>query len=189
MNRYWLAIFTFFFIVISSGCGFHLRGNYQLPEGLKTLRLEAQSPYGPLANYLRTGLTSAQVKLAPNAPVTLSVSVPQLDKRAVSLTARSTTAEYQLRLSINYQLTGRNGAQIIPPSSLFVQRVYLYNENNIAASDKQEQLLIEDMKRDLADQLLTRITLVTQAQIDQAEQAVAHKKEQSAKPDIEQDNK
>lgn len=141
------------------GCGWHLRGSQALPPQLQTLHLQTASQTSEFTRSLKRSLEAADVSLVESsaaAPYTLKISPVSNTKRTLSTTGSAKVAEYELTSSITYAIQNREGEQLVAPTQLNRVKTYLYNSNNAISSFEEENLLREEMQRDLIQQLMRR---------------------------------
>ena len=148
------------------GCGWHLRGAQPLPAELQTLHLKIASENSTFARALKRSFKTMDVTLADatsDAPYTLSVSGIRNDRRVLSTTGTAKVAEYVLASSITYSVSDANGEKLVEPTLISTEKTYLYNRNNAVSSYEEENLLREEMQRDLIQQLIRRYRALSPA--------------------------
>ena len=96
------------------------------------------------------------------AEVILELLLEQPEKVILSRTATGTVREYVLRLRVRFRLRARNGDELIPDTELLQEREISFNETAALAKESEEQLLYRDMRADLVQQLIRRLTAVRQ---------------------------
>lgn len=146
-------------VMLLQGCGWHLRGSQPLPEQLQLLHLQTASENSNFARSLRRSLKSMDVTLtdsASNAPYRLNVSGISHKRRTLSTTGTARVAEYALTSSLTYSVYNQEGEQLVSPTRLSTEKIYLYNPANAVGSYEEENLLREEMQRELVQQLIRR---------------------------------
>ncbi|HBW83424.1 MAG: hypothetical protein CMD92_02660 [Gammaproteobacteria bacterium] len=158
--RNWAINLLAFIIVISlPACGFALRGSDSISSRFNSLNLELEQPGSELSALLKRSLTSAGVNLSPQQPnisATLRVSDEQLSSRPVSINPRARASQVEIRLSVRITLT-TPGRTSTPEETLAVVRTYFQDIENIAGSQEEAQLIADELRRELSDQLLRRL--------------------------------
>ncbi|NQV70251.1 MAG: hypothetical protein HQ498_09520 [Pseudohongiella sp.] len=147
-------------------CGYSLRGSDVLSSKFDSVLLNSQQPNSEFSRLLRRRLEIAEVTLVPaisgslnEQQTVLEITSEQLISRPVSVNPRARAAQYELRLSVNIGLT-ISGEQIIAPETLFVERSYFEDIENINGNQQEIEIIAAEMRRDLVDQLLRRLAAV-----------------------------
>ncbi|NJR71776.1 MAG: hypothetical protein HC782_00980 [Gammaproteobacteria bacterium] len=147
-------------ITALAGCGFQLRGSYELPY--KALHVSAMGS-SIIASQIRRELTDTPTKLvsaSKDANATLTIIEERRDRQILSLSGAGRAVEYELRLAVSYQFVEKDGTVKIPTSQLDLKRILVYNERQVIASQQEEALLYQDMERDATGQILRRMIAV-----------------------------
>lgn len=150
----WLILLT----VILGGCGFHLRGTGGYEFSLSELRVSAANAYGELQREVERQLRESGVDLEPAGDAALlRILSERTTRRAVATTREISAAEYELRLEVSFDLVAEDETSLIDPTTLFVERIYSFDSNSLVSSREEEALLTEEMRRDIAGQLIRRV--------------------------------
>ncbi|AXE93559.1 LPS assembly lipoprotein LptE [Paraburkholderia sp. DD10] len=146
-------------VLMLSACGFQLRG--QQDYAFKRLYISGGSAAAGarLTRMVQGGSDTVVVKSPANADATLLIS----ENRGIStltLNSLGVVAEYQLNLSMNYTLTGKDGTILIPPSVIALNRAMTYSDQYSQAKAAESDILFADMENDAIDQLTRRLEIV-----------------------------
>ena len=144
------------------GCGFKLKGSYQLPESLHHLVVTSPDEYGQLTQLLKSRLKRYQVDIASpgksGLPV-LSLGKDKLERGTLSLFSTGQVAEYELIYSVNYQLD-QPGDE--PRSfKIEIRRDYLDDPQTAQAKSREMELLLKEMRIQAADQIVRQLSRQT----------------------------
>jgi len=90
-----------FFLLVSVGCGFHLRGSSELSNQLPELFVQSDNPNAAVITELNRWLRSANISLSESARTTLTISDIKREKRTIAYDSRGKTALYELTLSLS----------------------------------------------------------------------------------------
>ncbi|MDR0219652.1 MAG: LPS assembly lipoprotein LptE [Enterobacteriaceae bacterium] len=152
-------------VLVTAGCGFHLRGTTQVPKELQTLQVSSGDPYGPLARSVRQQLRLNDVKIVEQA----SASVPILklmgsseNQDTVSVFQDGKAAERQLVLDVDAQVLMPNGNTY--PLQARVERSFFDNPLEALAKDAENELIQQEMREQAARQLIRQLLTVQSAE-------------------------
>jgi len=174
MPRYAL-LFSIFFLL--SACGFHLRGTESSRFAIDEINLEARNRYGETVKELRDALKKRGVQVRSGAFPTLLLSEEKQQARALGRAGSAQTVEMELQLTLDYQLLGKNRL-LLSEDTLQVRRIYVQDDNNIAANNGEQEQLVREMRRDLLGQLLMRLQALTPGQLDDWQRRVEQQQAQ-----------
>jgi LPS-assembly lipoprotein len=145
-----------------SACGFQLRGSEQAAMPMDTLALTYPGGRFPLAEMLRDALVARNVMVPAETGdhLHLQLSTERLDRRALTLNNRGGAGQYELILQVdaNVFLSGR---LIAGPETLEVTGSFYEDTANISGSNNGVEQTLDDMRRELADQIVRRLRLLS----------------------------
>lgn len=143
-----------------AGCGFHLRGTQGGDVALERLHVSAINAYGPFVQELERALLRSDVEVTGNraeAPWSLRVLGERVNRRAVATTSQIRVSEYEVRMEVDFELTGPEDETLIAPTKLVAERIYSFDSSSLVGSSEEEELLKEEMRRDLVQQMIRRV--------------------------------
>jgi len=145
-------------ILSVSSCGFALRGTANLPAALQTLQLASVDPTSDLLREVSRALRSNGVTVVDTdqTPYRLGLGRENSTERTLSVNSNARAGEYELELSVLFQLT-QSGSTVLGPETLSLTRVYLTDPENAVAKDEEAELIRQEMRRELAQQILRRL--------------------------------
>jgi len=150
-------------ILVVGGCGFHLRGEAPLLDhaGIPSpLHVSGLGLDSALRSAVITQLRQSNVAITDNAAdaaATLRLRKPSSGSRLLSVDSRNKAIEYELTESVSMTLLSRTGETLIETQNISVTRIQYRPEDSILAGANEEELLRGDMRRDLANRVLTRL--------------------------------
>ena len=164
-----LRTFVLGLIVLAnlSACGFHLRGSngeYNLPFRSIYLAFPENSALGTeLRRNLRGGDKVAVVSDPAQAEAQFDVLSENRGKSILSLNAQGRVREYLLTYTLVFRVRNAQGAELLGPTEIGLNRALTYNESQVLAKESEEALLYRDMQADLVQQVLRRLASVKPA--------------------------
>ena len=163
MTKYVAIISFFVFIIALNQCGFTLRSNEIIFSRFNSIQLNLQSPNSELSRLLRRRLDIAGVEtqlLTTNSPdfnqPVLVISDEQITNRPVTFNPRARTAQQEMRLSITI-LFEQGEQMLIRPETLFVERTYFEDVENIAGNQEEVVIIRAEMRGELVNQIMRRL--------------------------------
>lgn len=155
--------------LLASGCGFHLRGTGVDSVELTQLDVTTQERNSATYQQVLEALKLDGVRIAPTAAYRLELLDEALERRAVSYTGSSSSAEYELTNSLNYQIVDRQGRTLMGPETLSTRRTFVNDKDNIVGANEEEELLRREMREDLTRQLLFRLSSIGEGDLSSRE--------------------
>lgn len=133
--------------LLLASCGFQLRGT--AVSDIDAVRLTATAATTDLAVLVREELQIAGINLGADSESAINVQLldERSQRRSVSTSALADAAQFELRIELDVAL----------PSgvlTLLVERIYSVDSLNLTGSFEEQNLLLAEMRRDLARQLL-----------------------------------
>lgn len=150
---------------VLTACGFQLRGLGDTKFALKEIDVSARNAYGDTVTQLKQVLEGSGVKVVSRAPYHLILAREDVTQRSVSYTSSARSAENELTNTLSYEIRGTDNLLLLA-NQVQVRKVYVQDENNLIGSDQEAQQIRAEMRRDLVQQMVTRLQLITPAQLE-----------------------
>ena len=146
--------------VLLGGCGFHLQGHTPLPPVVRTPFLEAPDRQSDFIQYLRHALLSNGAQLTPErdkASAVVSILRDSVARRVLSVSATNQPNQYEVTYTVGFSVSAPGGKELLAPQEVSATRSYSFDETLLLAKNHEEQILRQDMARDLADMVMRRL--------------------------------
>lgn len=145
-------------LAVLAGCGFHLRGEANLPFTTLFVSMPEGSPVGEdIKRAVTVGTKTKIVDKAADAEAVLLVLGESREKIILSLSVAGRVNEYLLRYRFSFKVSDGKGHDFLPPNEIILTREQIYNDTQVLAKETEENLLYRDMQRDMVQQLLRRV--------------------------------
>lgn len=135
------------------GCGWQLRGwqNGQLPD---ELYLVTDHRFAPMSLAMIDAMDRYNVNHRGEAAMQLRLGDEVLSRRTVAATSIGSAAQFELALSVEFYYQLRSQDQPYRPQTLTTTRVFDFDPNNAIAKIEEENILLNEMRRELAFSIL-----------------------------------
>lgn len=151
-------------VITLTACGWHLRGSTAGSDKLAmttplSLVIITEDDHTPLMDALRQALPSYKVtEVSDETPgaLTLSLAPELMDRRTAGVGSDALTSAYEIILTVEYSLS--NAEAMLTPlnTKVSLSRTYDYNVNNANSATQEEELVLQEMRRELANTILRR---------------------------------
>jgi LPS-assembly lipoprotein len=142
-----------------TACGFHLEGHVPLPAPVKAPYLEAPDRQSDFVQSLRRTLLSNGAHLArekDQASAVVSIVHDSVTRRVLSVSATNQPNQYEVTYTVGFVVTAGD-RELMPQQELSATRSYSFDERLLLAKGHEEDILREDMARDLAAMVMRRL--------------------------------
>ncbi|NOI28968.1 LPS assembly lipoprotein LptE [Vibrio coralliilyticus] len=140
-----------------SACGFHLRGDYSIPEELDTLSLTSYDQYSTFTRMMKAQLRMSEIEVVPpsdNVP-NLHLLSEGVGERTLSLYQNTRAAEIELTFSASYSVSIPDIG--IKTFSTSVTRSYLDNPLTALAKSVERDMIEDEMRKLAATQIIRQM--------------------------------
>lgn len=164
-----IARIGFYFLILLGivSCGFHLRGSIPLAPSLYKLHLETKDPYGQLTRNLKQYLKISGVTLVDkpeDATAILVILQESTSQQLLGMSGTQQTRQYNLILTVVFEVTDPLGKIIVPPQILAETRSFTIKSDQILAGSNEANNLYTQMRQAIVYDIMTRLgsTEITQ---------------------------
>jgi len=150
--------------LLLSACGYHLRGNIELPAGLKNVYLEGGS--AQLREQFKRAMEASSIKLnssAEGAGIIVRIFDEDSQRRVLSLSSGGTANDFELSYRFDYELVDSKNKVLIAREPIEIKREYFNDQLAIIAKDNEETVIRNEMYQQAVRTLVnhTRAALET----------------------------
>lgn len=145
-------------------CGYRLRGMVDLP--FKAIAITG-NPSPPLRADLQTSIlqgTDSKVAISPkDADLILEITNDISGREILAYNSAGQVSAYRLNIRVGFRAYDNSGAEIIPDSEIYMTRDMDFSNTTVLATDVQQQQFLSLMRKDLALQILRRVSAAARA--------------------------
>jgi LPS-assembly lipoprotein len=161
--------FKFFFLIalilLTSACGYHLRGNIEVREGLNSIYLQGAS--APLRKTMRKTLRSSGGQLTENieqAGLVIQVIKEKMDRRVLSLSSTGRASEYEIIYQLEFNLLDAERKALSKAQRIEITKDYFNNQEEVLGKDNEERVIRDEMYRRAVQSIVNRSRVVLENQ-------------------------
>ncbi|MFT4797155.1 MAG: LPS-assembly lipoprotein [Candidatus Azotimanducaceae bacterium] len=154
------SITIIFLVLILSGCGFQLRGTGGYALAAESVSIVADNNHSDFADELEDTLKSIGVEVNPidTPQYVIRLGSETTTRRPVASSGNITVSEYEVRLRAIFSISTAAGELLVPDTPLTAERIYSFDVSNFVSNSEEESILVEEMRQDLAGQLVRRFS-------------------------------
>jgi LPS-assembly lipoprotein len=164
LRRTILGLFALAPISVLVACGYRLRGMVDLP--FKVIAITG-TPSPPLRADLQTVIltgTDAKVAINPkDADLILEITSDLSGREILAYNANGQVSAYRLNIRVGFRAYYNSGADVIPEAEIYITRDIDFSVSTVLATDVQVSQILSLMQKDLAVQILRRVSASARA--------------------------
>lgn len=164
--RRWLLL-SAITILLLAGCGFHLRGSFELPPGLENIAIDDVSTTSDIAQVLKTQLRRHNItplKKVDDANLIIVIDSEAHQRRVMTVSPEGRVQEFELMYTVSYSLLNKQNPQAsVSDQRLVVKRDLRFDETAVLGVTSEEDRLKREMVNSAAEQILRRLQNVATA--------------------------
>lgn len=143
-----------------SACGFHLRGEVELPPVMQDTYIDSRDPYTGIARPLRDQLQRSGANVLEDrrqASAILKIVSERSENRVLSVGSSGKATEYELFDEVVFSLNDPAGKVLLKPQTVRMTRDLTFDQNELLGKLSEADSIHRQMLESLARQMLTRI--------------------------------
>lgn len=160
--------------VLLSACGFQLRGTGTNDLSIKELDVSARDAYSPTVTQLRQVLENSGVHVYTGATYKLFLANVQETQRNLSYASAGRASDIELSTTLNFEIQGRDHLPLMG-DKIQVQKIVSHDGNNLVGSDSEVTQVRKEMRRELVQRMVLRLSMLTPEQLETLQQAADNK--------------
>ncbi|MHA4978467.1 MULTISPECIES: LPS-assembly lipoprotein LptE [unclassified Pseudomonas] len=160
--------------VLLSACGFQLRGTATNDLTIKELDVSARNAYGDTVTQLRQVLENSGVHVYTGATYKLFLVDERETQRNLSYASAGRASDIELSTALNFEIQGRDHLPLMG-DKIQVQKVVSHDGNNLVGSDSEIQQVRKEMRRELVQRIVLRLSMLTPEQLETLQQQADNK--------------
>ena len=155
--------------VLLSACGFQLRGTGTNELAIKELDVSARDAYSETVTQLRQVLENSGVHVYTGATYKLFLAGEKETQRNLSYASAGRASDIELSTQLNFEVQGRDHLPLMA-DSIQVQKIVSHDGNNLVGSDSEIIQVRKEMRRELVQRMVLRLSMITPEQLETLQQ-------------------
>jgi LPS-assembly lipoprotein len=147
-------------VFLIAGCGFQLRGAYNLPY--ESMHISG-ADYSPIISNLKRAIRTTNTRLSDTTKDAQATFIPTGEIRLpiiLSLSSAGRVREKRLSYRYSYRVVDPAGRNLVTPATIELNRDLTYSDSDALSKIQEEELLWLDMQKDVVEQLMRRLAAV-----------------------------
>ena len=147
-------------VMLLASCGFHLQGRQGLPAAVQRVHVEADEQQSEFVASLRDALHAAGAKLEPQAGAGVArvrVMRDRVTERVLTVSTRNIPTDYELTYEVRLIVDGGDGRELMSQEDFTLTRIYSFDERKLLAKEREKDLLLAALARDMASVVMHRL--------------------------------
>jgi len=150
--------------LLLSACGYHLRGAFELPAGMKNIFLEGGS--APLQTQFKKAMELSSIPIAASAEtagIIIRIFDENSQRRVLSLAATGVANDFELDYRMEYEIIDAKDNVLMARQPLEIKREYYNDQLAIIAKESEETMIKNEMYQQAVRTIVNRAKSVIDA--------------------------
>ena len=145
--------------LLSTGCGFQLRTNVELPPQMAKTQMVINDEYSTLARRVRVMLEQNGVQFvgANEASAILEIPVNNIVTDVLTIGDNARVREYRISHTVRFRLLDAQGQELLGWHNLRQAREVSFDEQRILAASREQEYLKKELAETLSRLLIARL--------------------------------
>jgi LPS-assembly lipoprotein len=157
----------FLAIGLLNGCGFHLRGSSGFDFSFVHIKSESADKIAQGVGFRMMDEGVQMVPTAEAAQLVLILQNEAIDRRILTVSSYSgQQAEFEINYRVEMEIKKPDGTVLLEKQKISLLRDYLFDERAVLAMGIEEEMLREEMYRDIVAQIIRRLQILKLGKVE-----------------------
>lgn len=149
--------------LISSGCGFQLRTDVELPPEMARTKMVIGDEYSDLGRQVRTMLEQSGVQFVSSEEATAILEIPvnQVVTDVLTIGDNARVREFRISHTVRFRLLDAGGQVLLDWQNLRQAREVSFDEQKILAGSREREYLEKELAETLSRMLVSRLEMAS----------------------------
>lgn len=166
MGKQHLSVSVLRFLVLGStvlmlnACGFHLRGDADLPDAMAVTYIQGKKPFDTLNDDFRDALEGRGVRVTENrdeATAILRILGNRDEKDVLTVDIGGKVQEILIRQMIRFDVVTPDNQPLVEKQTVTLSRDFVFNKDDILAKQREADLISKELQLDVVNMAMLRI--------------------------------
>ena len=161
----WRGMLSILIILnLISGCGWHLAGtqhNIEPSQAIASVNLVKNVSNRSLQLALEEEFAVQGITISDSSTLTLAITNLRLERRPYAFSSTGNPVQYQLEVHVDYYFQPSDQKTLPEPRTITSRRQYDFEASAVIAKKQEEDMLLEEMHREIARRLIALARQVT----------------------------
>ncbi|MDH3525944.1 MAG: LPS assembly lipoprotein LptE [Gammaproteobacteria bacterium] len=147
-------------LLLSSGCGFQLRGATPLPAQMAITYIQGKSTFDPLNNEFRDALEGRGAQVTGErdaATAILRILENRTSTDVLTVDSAGKAEEYEIRQTIRFDVITADRQVVVVEQTLSMNRFLHYIRSDVLGTEREGELIRKELQRSLVNLAMLRI--------------------------------
>jgi LPS-assembly lipoprotein len=147
-------------VALLSACGYHLRGEVQLPPGMERVHVDSSDQFGPLKRNVEKALERSGAKIEPAAGdgiAEVNLTAVSLAPIVRSVSANAKVNEFTMLYHVELQITDGSGKVVVPKQVVEQSRVFTFDQTQAIGTGAEQDVIKKEMERNMTQVVMRKV--------------------------------
>jgi LPS-assembly lipoprotein len=147
-------------VALLSACGYHLRGEVQLPPGMERVHVDSSDQFGPLKRNVEKALERSGAKIEPAAGdgiAEVNLTAVSLAPVVRSVSANAKVNEFTMLYHVELQITDGSGKVVVPKQVVEQSRVFTFDQTQAIGTGAEQDVIKKEMERNMTQVVMRKV--------------------------------
>jgi LPS-assembly lipoprotein len=149
-----------FTLLVLTACGFHLRGDSDLPEAMAVTYIQVKNPFDTLNDDFREALEGRGARVTENrdeATAILRILGNRDEKDVLTVDIGGKVQEILIRQTIRFDVVTPDNQSLVEKQTVTLSRDFVFNKDDILAKEREADLISTELQRDIVNIAMLRV--------------------------------
>jgi LPS-assembly lipoprotein len=149
-----------FTVLMLNACGFHLRGDADLPDAMAVTYIQGKKPFDTLNDDFRDALEGRGVRVTENrdeATAILRILGNRDEKDVLTVDIGGKVQEILIRQMIRFDVVTSDNQPLVEKQTVTLSRDFVFNKDDILAKQREADLISKELQLDVVNMAMLRI--------------------------------